>query len=242
MKPAKLPSHTRICRAALRNACESLTTAQKITSAQTSHLNIIPPWQRSEKQLLFPRNKRISGGQGGKQGACIPRKYWREVSDDTVHPGLTECCLHNLPYAKSSCETPAAHPLIPALVHITPEPQLETLDSAFKAYAKPQELSAPIPSRSIHVNKSEIPGTAFSLVHLAPHSPRTIPAAASARLSLSRGRRGQEEMKLRSNNVCSSTLPSPFVFANPKDLLGLSRESLKVSNVFFPVSDVLDNS
>lgn len=49
-------------------------------------------------------------------------------------------------------------------------------------------------------------------------------------------------MKLRSNNVCSSTLPSPFVFANPKDLLELSRDSLKVSNVFFPVSDVLDNS
>lgn len=44
-------------------------------------------------------SQRTRGSLVGREEnrACVPREYWREVSDDTTHPGLTEHCLHNLP-------------------------------------------------------------------------------------------------------------------------------------------------
>lgn len=86
MKTANLPSHTRTCSAGLENACASVTTAQKITPAQTSHLNITPLWRWSETQLLFPKNMSISGGQ-----ASTARKTGRNTGERCQMTQCTQC-------------------------------------------------------------------------------------------------------------------------------------------------------
>lgn len=233
MWPANLPSHTRICRAASERAVSQSQLLRK--SHQLSQVT-------STSSLHGNRVRNNCCSQGTK-GALVGREENREL----VSPGNTgevsDATMHSQNAASKTFPVP--NPAGNTISSSYPQPQLYTLGSAVKSCQAP---GAPSPNSlraargKIHIDKSEIPGTAFSPVHLALVHPERSLLQPQAGLSLSRGRRGQEEMKLRSNNVCSSTLPSPFVFANPKDLLELSRDSLKVSNVFFPVSDVLDNS
>lgn len=198
MKTINLPSHTRICRAALWNASESVTTPQKITPTQTSH-STSTLHGNGVRHNCFSRGTRASlvGWEENKELVSLGNTGERcQVTQCTQGSQNVVSIASSMP--NSAGKSPSIHPC--PSPHNPTAPALNSrqcYEALCQAWGTPGPNSLRTVGGNNHINTSEIPETAFSLANVPLHSPRTTSAAASANAEpLPRKERtGRDEIK-----------------------------------------------